>query len=109
MNMDYEYHWSKEAMQREETERERFDKEYMGIPVTVSDGLKLEEMHKRNKKLQDQINKQAIAMLKLETENINLQRISDSISEENLMIRKENKKLTIEVEKIHSRYDILDM
>lgn len=115
--MDYEYYpWSlamREAMERDFNEarqeamergfnRGKFDEEYLGIPVTVSDGLKVEEVHKKIIRLQDRINGYALAKMALEADNIDLKKLNEELI-------KENQELRIEVDKIRSRFDILDL
>jgi hypothetical protein len=90
-------------------ERERFNKRALGIPVTVSDGIKLEEMRKKNIRLQDRINRYALEKVASEV------LIDESMQANNLLMKandellEEIKELKIEVDKIYNRFEILDL
>lgn len=81
---------------------ERFRKEYMCDHVEVSDGLKVEEMHKRILRQMDQISAYALAKTALQADNDDLRKQNDELIEE-------NQKLRIENDKIYSRFDVLDL
>ncbi len=81
---------------------ERFKREYMNEPIGVSDGARLDEMHKTINRLQERINGYALTNMGLEATNTDLQKLNDELI-------KENQELRIEAEKIHSRFEILDI
>jgi hypothetical protein len=81
---------------------ERFRKEYTCDHVEVSDGLRVEEMHKRILRQMDQISAYALANTALQADNIDLRKQNEELIEE-------NQKLRIENDKIYSRFDVLDL
>jgi len=82
---------------------ERFQKEFMNSPpIEVSDGLRLEEMHKKILRLQDRINEYAFEKTALEAYSIDLRKQNEELI-------KENQKLRIENDQIYSRFDVLDL
>ena len=83
-------------------DQERFNNEYLGIPVSVSEKLMIEELRKKNTRLQDQKNQNELVYKALKTTNNDLRK-------ENQKLTEENQKLKKEVEKIHNRFDILDL
>jgi len=97
-------------------DEEYFKKEYHGEPVGASDSLRLNEMHQVLLRLEDKIRADALAKEALIAENINLKTTNKELIEENIDLKttnkeliEKNKELSIEVEKIRSRFDILDL
>lgn len=86
----------------QDIDQERYNREHLGIPVTVSDELKVEEMHKKNLQLQKKIDDLAFEKDILEVENKDKTKRYEELLEENRWLK-------AEVEKIHSRFSILDL
>lgn len=97
---------SKEAWfknRKKEINDKTFQKEYYGMPIDkVSDSLRVEGMHKKILRLEDRINSYSLAKTALEADNIDLKKMNKELIEE-------NQELRIKVEKIRSRFDILDL
>ena len=89
--------------------KEEFEKKYYGDPVEVSDSLRLNEMHKKIKELKDQIARGDIFLVMLENEKFEFQKTVKKLKKDKKKLTKENKELQIEVDKIRSRFDILDL
>lgn len=83
-------------------DEERYEREYLGIPVTVSDGLRIEGMRKKIAWLEKANDKHIFEKEILEVENLDKTNRYEEILEENKMLK-------AEVEKIRSRFDILDL
>ncbi len=98
MDDDYIY-WENQKRLMNEA---RYRQEYLGIPVSIPEDARLSEMHHQILRLQDQVKKYA-----WEKEGLAVQ-ICDLITENKKLIT-ENEELKIEVEKIHSRFDILEL
>jgi hypothetical protein len=82
---------------------ERFKREFMSTPpIEVSDGLRVEEMHKRILRQMDQISAYALAKTALVADNDDLRKQNDELI-------KENQELRIENDQIYSRFDVLDL
>jgi hypothetical protein len=81
---------------------ERFRREYTNSPIEVSDGLRVEEMHKRILRQMDQISAYALAKTALQADNDDLRKQNDELI-------KENQELRIENDQIYSRFDVLDL
>ena len=58
------------------------DKEYLGIPVEVNDGLKPNEMHKKIMELEYQIQNNHISMVLLENEKSEFQKTVKKLKKE---------------------------
>ncbi len=83
-------------------DEKRFREEYIGMPVTVSDELRLDGMHKRIRELEDRNGL-------LHHENSVLKDDNKNLRENIHKIFLENKELLAELDKIHSRFEILDL
>ena len=83
-------------------DEEKFNIEYLGIPVTVSDGARIEEMQRIIKKLEERNFNHAFTNTTLKTENKDLKKKNEELIKENRKLREENNK-------IHNRFDILDL
>ena len=89
------------AKKTQDIDDEQFKREYMRNYVEVNE-LRLNDMFKQNLRLNDRIGEYALAKIALQADNKDLRK-------ENEELIKENQELRIVVEKIHSRYDILDL
>jgi excinuclease UvrABC helicase subunit UvrB len=85
----------------QDIEYERYRREYLCDPV-ISDELRLNEMHRKVEELHDQIGKLVHEKEILIVKNTDTKKINEELTEENRMLK-------IEVEKIHSRFEILDL
>ena len=70
--------------------------------VEVSDGLKIEEMHKKIERLEKQVNSHIADNKILRADLVHARKMLNQTQEL-------NKKLQVEVNKIHSRFNILDL
>jgi len=74
----------------------------IGIPVTVSDGLRIKEMQLKIKQLQNLVDGHVRDRDILRADNVHLRKRLEQSHER-------NEKLQAEVDKIHDRFDILDL
>jgi hypothetical protein len=112
--MDMTSNWEdplEELMNRtSEIGEERFQREFMSTPpIEVSDGLRLEEMHKKILRLNDRIARYALDKIALEVHRDDALKANDILLVENKKLVEEIKELKIEIDKIYSRFDILDL
>lgn len=116
MNSDYhfplgEHHYPLEELieRANEIGDERFKKEYLCDHVEISDGLRIEEMHKKILQLNDRVAKYALDKVALEVHRDDAIEANDILLAENKKLVEEIKELKIEIDKIYSRFDILDL
>ncbi len=89
---------------------ERFKREFMSTPpIEVSDGLRLDAMHKKILRLQDRVNEYAYAKTALEAYSIDLRKQNEELIKENQKSAEEIEELKIKLDKVYSRFDILDL
>jgi len=98
----YKDHFTEACERAYDIGDERFKREYLNDPIDVCDGARLDEMHKKILRLEDRIGQYALAKTALEVDNAELRT-------ENKMLLEENDVLKIELDKVHSRFEILDL
>ena len=88
---------------------DEFDKRYRCNPLEISDRQRLEEIYKELIELYDQLKKYQFNEKLLSTENNALKITNEKLIKMNKELIEDNKILTIKVEKIYSRFEILDL
>ena len=93
-----------------EIEDERFRREYLNEPPTdVNDGARLNDMHRQILRLNERIGQYALQKTNLQIEIEELTKENEKAMAKNAELDKEILRLKEELDKVYSRFDILDL